>query len=116
MPLPGRDRPLEQDADFLQQEGIRVLVSLTEIPPDGEVLTRRAIDQIRIPIQDYAPPTLEQMIEFVVGGRGLSGGRQTGGCSLHRGPWTVRHNGGGLSRGKRSFGKRSHLHRASAPA
>jgi len=65
MPLPGRDRPLEQDADFLQQEGIRVLVSLTEIPPDGEVLTRRAIDQIRIPIQDYAPPTLEQMIEFV---------------------------------------------------
>jgi len=65
MPLPGRDRPLEQDAAFLEQEGIRVLVSLTENPPDGEVLARRAIDQISIPIQDYAPPTLEQMVEFV---------------------------------------------------
>lgn len=65
MPLPGRDRSLEQDAAFLEQEGIRVLVSLTEDPPDGEVLARRAIDQIHIPIQDYTPPTLEQMIEFV---------------------------------------------------
>lgn len=65
MPVPGRDRPLEQDAAFLQQEGIRVLVSLTEERPDVEVLARRSIDQIHIPIQDYAPPTLEQMIEFV---------------------------------------------------
>ena len=65
MPLPGRDRPLEEDAAFLHQEGVRVLVSLTENPPDGEVLARRAIDQINIPIEDYAPPTLEQMIEFV---------------------------------------------------
>lgn len=65
MPLPGRDRPLEQDAAFLEQEGLRVLVSLTEDPPDGGVLARRAIDQIHIPIEDYTPPTLEQMIEFV---------------------------------------------------
>ena len=65
MPLPGRDRPLEQDAAFLEQKGIRVLVSLTESPPDGEVLARNAIDQINIPVQDYAPPTLEQMFEFV---------------------------------------------------
>jgi atypical dual specificity phosphatase len=65
MPLPGRDRPLDQDAAFLEQEGIRVLVSLTENPPDGEVLARRAIDQINIPIRDFTPPTLEQMIEFV---------------------------------------------------
>jgi atypical dual specificity phosphatase len=65
MPLPGRDRPLEQDAAFLEQEGIHVLVSLTEIPPDEKVLARRSIDQINIPVEDYAPPTLEQMIEFV---------------------------------------------------
>ena len=45
MPLPGRDRPLEEDAAFLEQEGIRILVSLTENPPDFEVLASRAIHQ-----------------------------------------------------------------------
>jgi len=65
MPLPGRDRPLEQDAAFLEQEGIRILVSLTENPPDSEELASRAIAQEHIPVQDYTPPTLEQMIEFV---------------------------------------------------
>ena len=65
MPLPGRDRPLEQDAAYLEQEGIRILVSLTENPPDSGVLASRNIDQEHIPVQDYTPPTLEQMIEFV---------------------------------------------------
>jgi len=65
MPLPGRERPLDQDAAFLDREGIRVLISLTENPPDVEVLASRAIDQTHIPVQDYTPPTLEQMIEFV---------------------------------------------------
>jgi atypical dual specificity phosphatase len=65
MPLPGSERPLDQDAAFLEQEGIGVLVSLTEDPPDGEVLARRAIDQIHIPVEDFTPPTLDQMIEFV---------------------------------------------------
>ena len=65
MPLPGRDRPLEQDAAYLEQEGIQVLISLTEEPPDAEVLASYAIDQEHIPVQDYTPPTLQQMIEFV---------------------------------------------------
>ena len=65
MPLPGRDRPLEQDVAYLDQEGIRVLVSLTDDPPDGTVLESRGIDQEHIPVHDFTPPTLEQMIEFV---------------------------------------------------
>jgi atypical dual specificity phosphatase len=65
MPLPGRDRPLEQDAAYLEQEGIQVLISLTEESPDAEVLASYAIDQEHIPVQDYTPPTLQQMIEFV---------------------------------------------------
>jgi len=65
MPLPGRDRPLDQDAAFLEEEGIRVLVSLTESPPNVDVLTSRAIDSEHLPVQDFTPPTLEQMIEFV---------------------------------------------------
>jgi len=65
MPVPGRDRPLDQDAAFLEQEGIQVLVSLTEEPPDSETLSSYSIEQTHLPIQDYAPPTVEQMYEFV---------------------------------------------------
>ena len=65
MPLPGRNRSLDQDAAFLEQEGVRVLVSLTEEMPDGEVLASRAIDQIHIPVQDYTSPTLKQISDFV---------------------------------------------------
>ena len=65
MPVPGQDRPLDQDAAFLEEEGIRVLVSLTEEPPDREVLASRFIDQGHIPVQDFTAPTLEQMIAFV---------------------------------------------------
>ncbi len=65
MPVPGRDRPLAQDAAFLEQMGVRVLVSLTEEPPDPEVLASRFIDQVHIPVQDFTAPTLEQMIGFV---------------------------------------------------
>lgn len=65
MPVPGRNRPLDQDAAFLEIEGIGVLVSLTEEPPDGEVLASRSIDQSHIPVQDFTAPTLEQMIAFV---------------------------------------------------
>lgn len=65
MPLPGRERPLAQDAAFMEQEGIRVLVSLTDEAPDSGVLTSRGIDQRHLPVRDYTPPTLEQMIDFV---------------------------------------------------
>jgi len=65
MPLPGRNRPLDQDAAFLEQQGIRILVSLTEDPPKVETLASHSIEQRHIPVQDFAPPTLEQMTEFV---------------------------------------------------
>lgn len=65
MPVPGRECPLDQDAAFMEREGIRVLVSLTEEAPDRGVLASRHIDQQHIPVQDFTPPTLEQMIAFV---------------------------------------------------
>ncbi len=65
MPVPGRNHPLARDAAVLEQKGIRVLVSLTEEPPDHEVLASRFIDQVHIPVQDFTAPTLEQMIRFV---------------------------------------------------
>ena len=65
MPLPGRHRDLADDADFLRLEGVGALVSLTEAPPDAEVLAASDIAQVHIPVRDFTAPTLEQMIEFV---------------------------------------------------
>ena len=65
MPLPGRNRPLAEDAAFLQREGVQTLVSLTEKPPDSAPLEEASIRQVHIPIPDYTAPTLGQMIEFV---------------------------------------------------
>lgn len=64
MPLPGRNRPLDQDAAFLEQEGIRVLVSLTDEPPDARTLSSHSIEQRHLPVEDFSPPTQDQMTEF----------------------------------------------------
>jgi len=65
MPLPGRDRPLDRDAAFLEQEGIGLLVSLTEEPPDADTLAAHSIESVHIPVRDFTAPSLEQMTEFV---------------------------------------------------
>ncbi len=62
MPLPGRNRSLTEDVEFLNHEGVRTVISLTEIPPPLETTSIR---QTHIPIADFTAPTLEQMIEFV---------------------------------------------------
>jgi atypical dual specificity phosphatase len=62
MPLPGRNGPLAEDLDFLQHQGVRTVISLTEHPPSIE---EASIRQVRIPIEDFTAPTLQQMIEFV---------------------------------------------------
>jgi atypical dual specificity phosphatase len=65
MPLPGKNRPLYQDVAFLEEEGIHVVVSLTEELPESGPFEQGAIRQVHIPITDFTAPTLEQMIEFV---------------------------------------------------
>jgi atypical dual specificity phosphatase len=65
MPVPGRTRPLPEDVEFLQQAGVRTVVSLAEDPPDIAGVTAGSIHQVRIPVPDFTAPTLDQMIEFV---------------------------------------------------
>jgi len=65
MPLPGRDRSLDQDAAFLEQEGIRLLISLTQETPDRHTLNTHSIEQVHIPVPDFTAPSLFQMAEFV---------------------------------------------------
>ncbi len=65
MPVPGRDRPLREDALFLQQQEIGTLISLTEELPDPGIFEEMSISQAHIPVEDFTAPTLEQMIEFI---------------------------------------------------
>ena len=65
MPLPGRTRPLDHDAAFLEEQGIGLLISLTGEPPPANVLAARGMRQLHLPVEDFTPPTQDQMLEFV---------------------------------------------------
>ena len=65
MARPGRQRSLDEDLAFLQSAGIRTLVSLTEEPVPEEALARHGMTGLHLPVEDFTPPTLEQMDRFL---------------------------------------------------
>jgi atypical dual specificity phosphatase len=65
MPRPGRQRPLDEDLAFLQSAGITILVSLTSEPVPREALARHGMEGLHLPVEDFTPPTLEQMDRFL---------------------------------------------------
>jgi len=66
---PGRfGSDLDEDLAALRDAGITALVTLTERPLDGAALEQAGIANLWHPIQDVAPPTVEQMrrgVEFI---------------------------------------------------
>lgn len=64
LPRPGVRVSLEDDLRFLQQQGIRLLVSLTESSVDPDLAARFDISIQHLPIRDFSPPTLNQMQAF----------------------------------------------------
>jgi atypical dual specificity phosphatase len=65
MARPGRERDLEEDLAWLHSAGIRVLVSLTEEPLPEKVLEKYGIEGLHLPVEDFTPPTLEQIDRFL---------------------------------------------------
>ena len=65
MPRPGATRPLEDDLDFLVTQRIELLVSLTETPPNPDLVASRGIRLHHSPVEDFAAPTQAQLGEFV---------------------------------------------------
>jgi atypical dual specificity phosphatase len=65
MPRPGASNALEEDAAFLAEQGIDLLISLTGGIPNPSVLADFEIELFHLPIEDFHPPTLSQQIEFV---------------------------------------------------
>ncbi|RKZ17243.1 protein phosphatase [bacterium] len=65
MPRPGTRRALDEDLEFLEMSGITILVSLTAEPIEPEALARHGIDGLHLPVEDFTPPTLEQIDRFL---------------------------------------------------
>lgn len=79
MPRPGSARPLDQDLIFLQEQGIDVLVSLTETPVNPAALGTYGIEPMHLPVQDFHPPTQEQLDTYVEAvQKWMAEGRQVG--------------------------------------
>jgi atypical dual specificity phosphatase len=67
--------PYGDDLDYLAEQGIDLVVSLTEAPVDPEALDALGIEGLHLPIEDVRPPTLRQQVELV---RVLRGRRTAG--------------------------------------
>jgi atypical dual specificity phosphatase len=63
--LAAMPRPRGDDLLGLADEGIDLLVSLTEVPLDPADLDAAGLDTLHLPIEDFHPPTYEQMVAFV---------------------------------------------------
>ncbi len=65
MARPGSLQPLDDDLAALQNHGIVVLVSLTEVPTAAEDAARHGIEVVHLPVHDFTAPTQEQLFSFV---------------------------------------------------
>jgi atypical dual specificity phosphatase len=65
---------LDADLDFLRDQGIGAVLTLTETPLAGEALQRAGLESLHIPITDMAAPTplqFEHALSFIDEQRGL---------------------------------------------
>src|SRR5688572_18946686 len=65
MPRPGVRRPLDEDLQFLRDQGIDVLVTLTETTLAPEALSKHGLETMHIPVIDFHAPTQEQLDKYV---------------------------------------------------
>jgi atypical dual specificity phosphatase len=79
MPKPGDWNQIESDLEFLKTQGIRLLFTLTETPPDSTMLARFDIASVHLPVEDFCPPSKDQLFQFVRETRvAISQGRAVG--------------------------------------
>ncbi len=65
MAQPGLFSPLDVDLAFLHQQGVRVLVSVTEGPLPPERVAAFGITPLHIPVVDRTAPTQGQLEDFI---------------------------------------------------
>ena len=57
--------PDEEQLEHLARLGIKVLISLNEVPPRTFTVSRLGMEHITIPVPNYRAPTQEQIERFV---------------------------------------------------
>lgn len=65
MPQPGGSRDLDNDLDFLAEQGISLLVSLTIQSTSLKAVTDSGMDLLHLPVEDFTAPSFAQMREFI---------------------------------------------------
>ncbi|MBI2344418.1 MAG: dual specificity protein phosphatase family protein [Deltaproteobacteria bacterium] len=65
MAKPGLKHPLEEDLASLMDQGIDLLVSLTEKSIDPVIAATYDIDVLHIPVKDFTAPTVQQLATFI---------------------------------------------------
>ena len=65
MPLPGRYGEVDADLQYVAEQGITLLFTLTESPLDEAAVAASGLDVLHLPIPDMHAPTLEQQQRFV---------------------------------------------------
>ena len=81
MSRPGLWTDVSEDIAFLRSKGIELLVSLTlDVPGEGQ-LAEHGIESLHLPIHDFQPPTMQQMLDFV--GRTATVIERGGGVGVH---------------------------------
>lgn len=79
MPLVGQYQSLDADLAWVAEQGVDLLVSLTETAADPDIVTAAGMDALHIPIEDFTPPEPDQVDEFVATVvERLAGGEQVG--------------------------------------
>ena len=51
---------LASDLDWLREQGVDALLTLTETPLDGKTLAACGMEALHLPIEDLSPPTPEE--------------------------------------------------------
>ena len=75
----GVHQPLEDDLASLESLGISLLVSLTEESTPASTAAHYGIEVLHLPVQDFTPPTQEQLFAFAAEAReSLDAGRAVG--------------------------------------
>jgi atypical dual specificity phosphatase len=64
MERPGSSAPLVKDLEFLKEQGIGAIVSLTLEPLEPALVDEFGLRYLHLPIPDFAPPTMAQVRRF----------------------------------------------------
>src|SRR6185503_14933132 len=65
MERPGTHASLREDLAFLKKSGVGAIVSLTESALDPVPIREFGFRYLHLPVADFTPPTLEQIMGFI---------------------------------------------------